>query len=85
MEEKLKTSNVKTSESENSLYRKYQELANQVHEKDVVIKRLETQLDKQVGSWQIRVQMSVSVREMQCCDPAGLSVFSAGLSPGSGG
>ncbi|XP_062325477.1 pleckstrin homology domain-containing family H member 1 [Osmerus eperlanus] len=44
----LKTSNVKTSESENSLYRKYQELANQVHEKDVVIKRLDTQLDKQV-------------------------------------
>ncbi|XP_036398423.1 pleckstrin homology domain-containing family H member 1 [Megalops cyprinoides] len=47
MEEKLKSANVQPSESENSLYRRYQELTNQVEEKDTVIKRLELQLEKQ--------------------------------------
>lgn len=48
MEEKLKSANIQTSESESSLYRKYQDLTNQVQEKDATIKRLEMQLDKQV-------------------------------------
>uniref|UniRef100_A0A3Q1CU58 Pleckstrin homology, MyTH4 and FERM domain containing H1 n=1 Tax=Amphiprion ocellaris TaxID=80972 RepID=A0A3Q1CU58_AMPOC len=48
MEEKLKSANIQTSESESSLYRKCQDLTNQVQEKDAVIKRLETQLEKQV-------------------------------------
>ncbi|XP_063764073.1 pleckstrin homology domain-containing family H member 1 isoform X2 [Eleginops maclovinus] len=48
MEEKLKSANIQTSESESSLYRKYQELTNQVQEKDAVIKRLEVQLEKQI-------------------------------------
>uniref|UniRef100_A0A3B5A0Y7 Pleckstrin homology, MyTH4 and FERM domain containing H1 n=1 Tax=Stegastes partitus TaxID=144197 RepID=A0A3B5A0Y7_9TELE len=48
MEEQLKSANIQTSESESSLYRKYQDLTNQVQEKDAVIKRLETQLEKQI-------------------------------------
>jgi len=48
MEEKLKSANVQTGESESSLCRKYQDLTNQVQEKDAVIKRLEMQLEKQV-------------------------------------
>uniref|UniRef100_A0A8C7FZC8 Pleckstrin homology domain containing, family H (with MyTH4 domain) member 1 n=1 Tax=Oncorhynchus kisutch TaxID=8019 RepID=A0A8C7FZC8_ONCKI len=49
MEEKLKSANMlQPSESENSLYRRYQELTNQVQEKDAVIKRLEVQLEKQI-------------------------------------
>lgn len=48
MEEKLKSANIQTSESESSLCRKYQDLMNQVQEKDAAIKRLETQLEKQV-------------------------------------
>uniref|UniRef100_A0A674EQQ9 Pleckstrin homology domain containing, family H (with MyTH4 domain) member 1 n=1 Tax=Salmo trutta TaxID=8032 RepID=A0A674EQQ9_SALTR len=48
MEEKLKSANIQPSESENSLYRRYQELTNQVQEKDAVIKRLEMQLEKQI-------------------------------------
>lgn len=48
MEEKLKSANIQTSESESSLYRKYQDLTGQVQEKDAAIKRLETQLEKQV-------------------------------------
>ncbi|KAM8833831.1 pleckstrin homology domain-containing family H member 1 [Synchiropus picturatus] len=48
MEEKLKSANVQTSESESSLYRKYQDLSGQVQEKDAAIKRLEVQLEKQI-------------------------------------
>uniref|UniRef100_A0A668ASA8 Pleckstrin homology domain containing, family H (with MyTH4 domain) member 1 n=1 Tax=Myripristis murdjan TaxID=586833 RepID=A0A668ASA8_9TELE len=48
MEEKLKSANIQTSESESSLYRKYQDLTNQVQEKDAAIKRLEMQLEKQI-------------------------------------
>lgn len=48
MEEKLKSANVQPSESENSLYRRYQEFNSQIQEKDMVIKRLEGQLEKQV-------------------------------------
>ncbi|MBN3311931.1 PKHH1 protein, partial [Atractosteus spatula] len=47
MEEKLKLANVQPSESENSLYRRCQELTNQIQEKDTMIKRLELQLEKQ--------------------------------------
>uniref|UniRef100_A0A673K1F2 Pleckstrin homology domain-containing family H member 1 n=1 Tax=Sinocyclocheilus rhinocerous TaxID=307959 RepID=A0A673K1F2_9TELE len=47
MEEKLKSANVQPSESENSLYRRYQELNSQIQEKDMIIKRLEGQLEKQ--------------------------------------
>ncbi|KAJ3613240.1 hypothetical protein NHX12_019490 [Muraenolepis orangiensis] len=48
MEEKLKFANIQTSESESSLCRKYQDLANRIQEKDAVIKRLEAQLEKQI-------------------------------------
>uniref|UniRef100_A0A8L0DSG5 Pleckstrin homology domain containing, family H (with MyTH4 domain) member 1 n=1 Tax=Oncorhynchus mykiss TaxID=8022 RepID=A0A8L0DSG5_ONCMY len=48
MEEKLKYANVQPSESENSVFRRYQDLTNQVQEKDAVIKRLEVQLEKQI-------------------------------------
>lgn len=48
MEEKLKSANIQTSDSENSLYRKYQDLSSQVQDKDAEIKRLEMQLEKQV-------------------------------------
>ncbi len=48
MEEKLKSANIQTSESESLLYRKFQDLTSQVQEKDAVIKRLEMQLEKQV-------------------------------------
>ncbi|XP_065448984.1 pleckstrin homology domain-containing family H member 1 isoform X4 [Chrysemys picta bellii] len=47
MEEKVKLANMKTSESENTLYRKYQELLGTVQGKDDLISRLETQLEKQ--------------------------------------
>ncbi|XP_072545700.1 pleckstrin homology domain-containing family H member 1 [Salminus brasiliensis] len=47
MEEKLKSANVQPNESESSLYRRYQELTSQMQEKDVMIKRLEAQLEKQ--------------------------------------
>uniref|UniRef100_A0A8C9Z645 Pleckstrin homology domain containing, family H (with MyTH4 domain) member 1 n=1 Tax=Sander lucioperca TaxID=283035 RepID=A0A8C9Z645_SANLU len=58
MEEKLKSANIQTSESESSLYRKYQDLSNQVQEKDAVIKRLEVQLEKTV-----RAQEAKSIEE----------------------
>ncbi|MEQ2247336.1 Pleckstrin y domain-containing H member 1 [Ilyodon furcidens] len=48
MEEKLKSANVQTGESENLLYKKYQDLTSQVQEKDAVIKRLEIQLEQQM-------------------------------------
>lgn len=48
MEEKLKSANIQTSESESLLYRKFQDLTSQVQEKDAVIKRLEMQLEKQI-------------------------------------
>lgn len=48
MEEKLKSANIQTSESESLLYRKYQDLTGQLQDKDAMIKRLEIQLEKQV-------------------------------------
>lgn len=48
MEEKLKSANIQTSESDSVLYRKHQDLTIQVQEKDTVIQRLEAQLEKQV-------------------------------------
>ncbi|XP_027856698.1 pleckstrin homology domain-containing family H member 1 [Xiphophorus couchianus] len=48
MEEKLKSANVQTGDSENSLYKKYQDLTNQLQEKDAVIRRLEVQLEQQM-------------------------------------
>ncbi|XP_053883286.1 pleckstrin homology domain-containing family H member 1 isoform X3 [Malaclemys terrapin pileata] len=47
MEEKVKLANMKNSESESTLYRKYQELLGTVQGKDDLISRLETQLEKQ--------------------------------------
>ncbi|XP_016148296.1 pleckstrin homology domain-containing family H member 1-like [Sinocyclocheilus grahami] len=47
MEEKLKSAITQPSESENSLYRRYQELISQIQEKDMIIKRLEGQLENQ--------------------------------------
>uniref|UniRef100_A0A8C5G978 Pleckstrin homology domain-containing family H member 1 n=1 Tax=Gouania willdenowi TaxID=441366 RepID=A0A8C5G978_GOUWI len=48
MEEKLKSANVQTDELDSSLYKKYQDLTSQIQEKDVIIKRLEMQLEKQI-------------------------------------
>lgn len=48
MEEKLKSANIQTSESESALSRKHQDLSVQVQQKDAVIQRLEAQLEKQV-------------------------------------
>lgn len=50
MEEKLKSVNMHPSESESSLYRRYQELTRQIQEKDIIVKKLEAQLEKQVRS-----------------------------------
>uniref|UniRef100_UPI00398F201D pleckstrin homology domain-containing family H member 2 isoform X2 n=1 Tax=Pristiophorus japonicus TaxID=55135 RepID=UPI00398F201D len=47
MEEKLKAANIQTSESENRLYKRCQELETLILEKDDVIQRLELQLDEQ--------------------------------------
>uniref|UniRef100_H3C5E6 Pleckstrin homology domain containing, family H (with MyTH4 domain) member 1 n=1 Tax=Tetraodon nigroviridis TaxID=99883 RepID=H3C5E6_TETNG len=44
MEEKLKSANIQTSESESPLYRKHQDLTIRVQEKDAVIQRLEAQV-----------------------------------------
>ncbi|XP_043930047.1 pleckstrin homology domain-containing family H member 1-like [Protopterus annectens] len=60
MQEKLKSSNVKTSESENTLYKRYQDLTSMVHEKDAMILRLETQLEKQA---QLRAQEAKLIEE----------------------
>ncbi|TDG99077.1 hypothetical protein EPR50_G00207140 [Perca flavescens] len=60
MEEKLKSADIQTSESESSLYRKYQDLSNQVQEKDAVIKKLEVQLEKQIL---VRAQEAKSIEE----------------------
>lgn len=61
MEEKLKSANIQTSDSESVLYRKHQDLTIQVQEKDAVIQRLEAQLEKQVRP---RRAMSIYVHEM---------------------
>ncbi|XP_074853311.1 pleckstrin homology domain-containing family H member 1 [Carettochelys insculpta] len=47
MEEKMKLANMKTSESDSTSYRRYQELLGTVQGKDDLISRLETQLEKQ--------------------------------------
>jgi len=48
MEEEIKLANMKTGESDSTLYRKYQELMGTVQGKEDLINRLETQLAKQV-------------------------------------
>ncbi|KAM6913029.1 pleckstrin homology domain-containing family H member 1 [Xenentodon cancila] len=60
MEEKLKSANVQTSESESSLHTKYQDLTNRVEEKDAAIKTLEMQLEKQIS---IRAQEAKIIEE----------------------
>ncbi|XP_067895724.1 pleckstrin homology domain-containing family H member 1 isoform X2 [Heterodontus francisci] len=60
MREKLKVANVQSSESENSLFRKYQEVTNTLQEKDDMIQRLEQQLNKQN---QLRAQEAKVIEE----------------------
>ncbi|KAM9786783.1 pleckstrin homology domain-containing family H member 1 isoform X1 [Syngnathus typhle] len=48
MEEKLKSSNIHSCESESLVYRKYQDLMARVQAKDATIKKLEIQLEKQI-------------------------------------
>lgn len=48
MEEKLKSANIQSGESESTAQQKYQDLAGSLRERDAVIKRLEAQLEKQV-------------------------------------
>ncbi|XP_053553811.1 pleckstrin homology domain-containing family H member 1 [Bombina bombina] len=49
MEEKLKLANIKTGESENAFYKRYQELTIIVQEKEDLIQRLESLLEKQMN------------------------------------
>ncbi|XP_074005042.1 pleckstrin homology domain-containing family H member 1 [Numenius arquata] len=60
MEEKIKLANVKTSESDSTLHRKYQELMGTVQGKEDLINRLETQLAKQK---QLRTEEAKIVQE----------------------
>lgn len=61
MEEKLKSANVQSRGSESLLNRKYQDLSARVQEKDATIKRLEIQLEKQVGrEWNFPTQLPFS-------------------------
>ncbi|XP_052638354.1 pleckstrin homology domain-containing family H member 1 isoform X2 [Harpia harpyja] len=60
MEEKIKLANVKTSESDSTLHRKYQELMGTVQGKEALINRLETQLAKQK---QLRTEEAKIVQE----------------------
>ncbi|KFQ17385.1 Pleckstrin homology domain-containing family H member 1, partial [Merops nubicus] len=60
MEEKIKLANVKTSESDSTLHRKYQELMGTVQGKEDLINRLETQLAKQK---QLRAEEAKIVQE----------------------
>ncbi|XP_025893987.1 pleckstrin homology domain-containing family H member 1 [Nothoprocta perdicaria] len=60
MEEKMKLANMKTSESESNLYRKYQELMGTMQGKEVLINKLETQVAKQK---QLRTEEAKIVQE----------------------
>ncbi|NXW59402.1 PKHH1 protein, partial [Eurystomus gularis] len=60
MEEKIKLASVKTSESDSTLHRKYQELMGTVQGKEDLINRLETQLAKQK---QLRTEEAKIVQE----------------------
>lgn len=68
MEEKIKLANVKTSESDNTLHRKYQELMGTVQGKEDLINRLETQLAKQVKIFStVRPVPFMSWRDSKVC------------------
>uniref|UniRef100_A0A669P657 Pleckstrin homology, MyTH4 and FERM domain containing H2 n=1 Tax=Phasianus colchicus TaxID=9054 RepID=A0A669P657_PHACC len=60
MEEKLKAANVQTSESENRLYKRCQDLETMVQDKNDVIQKLEQQLEEQK---QIRLQEAKIIEE----------------------
>ncbi|XP_030308127.1 pleckstrin homology domain-containing family H member 1 [Calypte anna] len=60
MEEKMKLANMKSSESDSTLHRKYQELMGTVQGKEDLINRLETQLEKQK---QLRTEEAKVVQE----------------------
>ncbi|XP_042669486.1 pleckstrin homology domain-containing family H member 1 isoform X2 [Centrocercus urophasianus] len=60
MGEEIKLANMKTSESNSTLYRKYQELMSTVQRKEDVISRLETQLAKQK---QLRTEEAKIIQE----------------------
>nr|XP_058134465.1 pleckstrin homology domain-containing family H member 2 isoform X5 [Dasypus novemcinctus] len=60
MEEKLKAANIQTSESENRLYKKCQDLEILIQEKDDTIQNLEMQLSEQK---QIRIQEAKIIEE----------------------
>lgn len=82
MEEKLKSANIQTSESESGLYRKHQDLTIQVQEKDAVIQRLETQLEKQVTGREQKcpfMLIKCVLGSSNCC------LWSSGLSQSPGG
>ncbi|XP_041038851.1 pleckstrin homology domain-containing family H member 2 isoform X2 [Carcharodon carcharias] len=60
MEEKLKTANIQTDDSENKLYKSCQELETLILEKDDIIQRLELQLDEQKH---LRIQEAKIIEE----------------------
>lgn len=83
MEEKLKSANIHTSESESVLYRRHQELTIQVEEKDAAIQRLETQLGKQVADREQKCPFMF----IKCASGSSADCFlwSSGLSQSPGG
>lgn len=83
MEEKLKSSNIQTSESESVLYRRHQDLTIQVQEKDAAIQRLETQLEKQVADREQKCPFMF----IKCAlgSSADCFLWSSGLSQSPGG
>lgn len=82
MEEKLKSANIQTSESESVLYRRHQDLTIQVQEKDAAIQRLETQLEKQVADQQKCPSMFIKCALGSSAD---CFLWSPGLSQSPGG
>ncbi|XP_069773279.1 pleckstrin homology domain-containing family H member 1 isoform X2 [Narcine bancroftii] len=78
LREKLKAVNVQTSESENSLLRRYHEVTNTLQEKDDMIQRLEQELDKQKKlrgqdakvieekAARIKEWVTLKLRELEC-------------------
>lgn len=65
MEEKLKAANVQTSESENRLYKRCQDLETLVQDKNDVIQKLEQQLEEQVRNNCYKIKASIPLLTMQ--------------------
>lgn len=85
MEEKLKSANLQTSESESLSSRKYQDLTNQVQEKDAVIKKLEMQLEKQVYRKQSDKELKCPYTYIKCLRSSPVFSWTPDFSQSPGG